>query len=151
VFEEFVLIVAVSKLDASRSQQNRTTLQHEQRSPGDWRQLRSRKVAKLPTLYWWLEPCGGGGGGMKSFAALEHAIWWRLLQSIFLHPTQCEFYTSAWTAAEIHRLSFTVLDHPPYIPDYTWLPPLPGTEEDLTGHHLLSADEVKTAVKKWFH
>jgi hypothetical protein len=42
---------SVTKLRASRSQQNRTTLQHEQRSPSEWRQLRTRSVAEM---YWWL-------------------------------------------------------------------------------------------------
>jgi hypothetical protein len=45
-------IAAVTKLHASRSQQNRTTLQHEQRNPGEWIQLRTRSVTKLATLYW---------------------------------------------------------------------------------------------------
>jgi hypothetical protein len=58
----------VTKLYTSRSQQNRTTLQHEQRSPGEWRQLRTPSVAKLATLYWWLEP---RGKGVKSFSGLE--------------------------------------------------------------------------------
>jgi hypothetical protein len=47
-------IIAVTKLHASRSQQNHTTLQHKQRSPGEWQQLRTRSVAKLTTLYWCL-------------------------------------------------------------------------------------------------
>jgi hypothetical protein len=45
-----VLIVAVTKLHASRSQQNRTTLQHVQLSPGEWRQLGTRILAKLAML-----------------------------------------------------------------------------------------------------
>jgi hypothetical protein len=35
-------------------QKNRTTLQHEQRSAGEWRQLRPRSVANLATLDCWL-------------------------------------------------------------------------------------------------
>jgi hypothetical protein len=37
----------VTKLRASRSQQNRATLQREQPSPGGWRQLRTSSAAKL--------------------------------------------------------------------------------------------------------
>jgi hypothetical protein len=47
----FASIETVTKLHASRSQQNRRTLQNEQRSPGEWRQLATRNVAKLATLY----------------------------------------------------------------------------------------------------
>jgi hypothetical protein len=42
-------IVAVTKLHAPRSRQNHT-LQHEQRSPGEWRQLRTRSVTKRNTV-----------------------------------------------------------------------------------------------------
>jgi hypothetical protein len=41
-------------LHASRTKQNRTTLQREQRNTGEWRQLRTCSVANLATLYWWL-------------------------------------------------------------------------------------------------
>jgi hypothetical protein len=55
-------VVAVTKLYASRSQQNRTTLQHEQRSPGEWRQLRTRSVSRLATMYCWLRATRKGEG-----------------------------------------------------------------------------------------
>jgi hypothetical protein len=55
---------AVTRLHASRSQKNRATLQHEQRSPGEWRQLKTRSVAKLATLNWWLKTVRKGGGGV---------------------------------------------------------------------------------------
>jgi hypothetical protein len=51
--------VAVTKLHASRSQQNRTALQHKQRSQGEWRQLRTSSRA---TLDWCLRPPRKGGG-----------------------------------------------------------------------------------------
>jgi histone-lysine N-methyltransferase SETMAR len=55
--------------------------------------------------------------------------------------------------AEIHGLGFTVVDHPPYCPD---LAPFnfhlfPKQKEELREYHFLSDDEVKTAVKMWFH
>jgi hypothetical protein len=65
-------IVAVTKLHASRSQQNRTTLQHEQRSPRKWRQLGTRSVAKLVTLYWWL--IAAWKGGWSPSMVLKYAI-----------------------------------------------------------------------------
>jgi hypothetical protein len=68
-------IVAVTKLNTSRSQQNRTTLQHKQRRPGEWRQLRTRNVTKLATLYCLLR---AAVQGKKSFRGLE-ATWWRRL------------------------------------------------------------------------
>jgi hypothetical protein len=52
-------------LHASRSQQNRTTLQHEQQSPGEWRQLAICSVAKLTTLYCRLRAERKGGGGSE--------------------------------------------------------------------------------------
>jgi hypothetical protein len=44
-------IVAIIKLHALRSQQNDITLQHEQQSPGEQRQLRTHNVVKLAVLY----------------------------------------------------------------------------------------------------
>jgi hypothetical protein len=61
---------------ASRSHENRTKLQHEQRSSGEWRQLRARNVAKLATLRLWLAAARQGGRGPS--VALERAVWWRL-------------------------------------------------------------------------
>jgi histone-lysine N-methyltransferase SETMAR len=54
--------------------------------------------------------------------------------------------------AVIHRLGFTVLDHPPHDPE---LAPsefhlFPKLKEHLKGHYFLSEDEVKTAVQMWF-
>lgn len=49
-----VFLLTVAKSYASRSQQNISTLQHEQRSPVERRQLWTRSVAKLATLYCWL-------------------------------------------------------------------------------------------------
>jgi hypothetical protein len=54
VLHTLMFIVAATKFHASRSQQTHTTLQHEQRSPGEWRQLRIHTVLKLATLYRWL-------------------------------------------------------------------------------------------------
>jgi hypothetical protein len=62
--------VAVTHLHVSRSQQNRSTLQDEQRSPGEWRQLATRSVAKLATLYCWLRGAVRGVV-VKSFRGLE--------------------------------------------------------------------------------
>jgi hypothetical protein len=61
--------VAVTKMHASRSQENRTTLQHEQRSSGEWRPLRTSSVAKLATLYRWQGRAVVVG--LKSFRGLE--------------------------------------------------------------------------------
>jgi hypothetical protein len=71
--------VAVTKLHASRPKLNRTPLQHEQRIPGEWIQLRTLSVEKLATLYWWRRAARKGPGWSPS-VALKHAIWWRLLQ-----------------------------------------------------------------------
>jgi hypothetical protein len=62
-------------------------------------------------------------------------------------------HTSARTAAEIHRrLGLTVFDHPPNNPDVapSNFHLLPKLKKHLRGHHILSDDEVKTAVKTWF-
>jgi hypothetical protein len=74
-------IAVATKLHDSRSQQNRITLQHEQRSPGERRQLTTRSVAKLAPLYCWLGAAreGGGGGVLSPSVTLKHAIWWQLL------------------------------------------------------------------------
>jgi hypothetical protein len=40
-------VLTVARLHASRLQQTRTTLRHKQRSSGEWRQLRTGRVAKL--------------------------------------------------------------------------------------------------------
>jgi hypothetical protein len=83
IFRTVAAIVTVAILHESRSQQNRTTLQHEQRSPGEWRQLRTRSVATVATLwYWWLR--AARQVGWSSSVALKHAIWWRLLKCLFL-------------------------------------------------------------------
>jgi hypothetical protein len=75
--------VAVTKLHVSRSQKNITTLQHEQRSPGEWRQLRPSSVATLAMLYWWLRAARKGGRGeVKSFRGLEAP---NLLTAIIMH------------------------------------------------------------------
>jgi hypothetical protein len=47
------LTAAVIKRNASRSQQNCATVHNEQRSAGEWRQLRTHSVAKLAAVYWW--------------------------------------------------------------------------------------------------
>jgi hypothetical protein len=86
-------IVAVIKLHDSRSQQNRTTLLQEQLSPDEWTQLRTSRIAKLATLYWWLgrrTERGGGGGG--PFVALGHAIWWHLLSNNYF----CSVFQQNW-------------------------------------------------------
>jgi hypothetical protein len=64
-------IVAVTKMHASGSQQNRTTLQHEERMSGEWRLLRTCTVAKLGTLYCWLRSAWQGSGLLNSFRGLE--------------------------------------------------------------------------------
>jgi hypothetical protein len=46
-----IISVAVMKMRASGSQQNRTPLQYEQWGPGEWRQFRTRSVAMRATLY----------------------------------------------------------------------------------------------------
>jgi hypothetical protein len=62
-------------------------------------------------------------------------------------------HTNKRTTAEIHRLGFTVLDHPTYSPDrvpYDFHL-FPKTKEHLRGYHFLSDGEVKPEVKMWFH
>jgi hypothetical protein len=73
---------AVSKLHDSRSRQNRATLKHERRSQDEWRQLRTRSVAKLATPVLAIssrtEGGGDGGGGRSLSVVLRRAILWQL-------------------------------------------------------------------------
>jgi 3-methyladenine DNA glycosylase Tag len=62
------IIVAVTKLHASRSQQNHATLQHEQWSPAKCT-AQKNSVAKLATLYCWLGTARREG--VKSLCGLE--------------------------------------------------------------------------------
>jgi hypothetical protein len=74
------------------------------------------------------------------------------MQPFFLQHDNTKPHRNAQTTAEIHRFGFNVLCHPSYNPD---LVPsdfyhFPKLKEHLRGHHLLSDDGVKTAVKMWF-
>jgi hypothetical protein len=51
-------VAAVIKLPAPKSHQNRITLRHDKRSPGEWRHLRTRSAARLATPVLDLKPRG---------------------------------------------------------------------------------------------
>jgi histone-lysine N-methyltransferase SETMAR len=75
------------------------------------------------------------------------------MSQVFLQHNNAKPHTTVRTTAKINRLGFSVLDHPPYATDF---PPsdvhlFQKLKKHMGAHHLLSDDEVKAAVKMWFH
>jgi hypothetical protein len=92
-------VVAATKLHASRSQQNRTTLQNKQQRTGEWKQFRTRSVAKLAT-----RSAIRGGGGVNSLSGLE-ACNLVMATIVFLQHTtyQTKFlHTVSWFRHKMH-------------------------------------------------
>jgi hypothetical protein len=78
--DNFLIVVAITKLHASRSQQNCTMLQHEQQSPGKRRQLRTHIVAKLSMLY-----CGLGDMELRLKSFRDHGVCSLVMFTVLLN------------------------------------------------------------------
>jgi hypothetical protein len=89
---------------------------------------------------------------VKQYGSRKHDFeecvrtWSMLCFNISVRP-----HTRVITPAEVRRLVFTALIHPPYDPD---LDPsnfhlFPKLKACLRGHHYASDDEVKPSVKLW--
>jgi hypothetical protein len=150
---EAVCLVVVAKLQASRAQQNRATLQEEQRSPGVWRQLATRSEAKLATLCCWIR--AARWGEWSPSVTLKHAVWWRLLY-FNTHPNRTTLWCG-WRFCSVlsyclgsgvtcQCLAFwTIVDHPADNLDYPHGSPVIRVPRFET-HWFIASTNVLVAV-----
>jgi hypothetical protein len=72
----YIVATALTRLHASRSQQNFTKFQQEQRSTNELKRRRTLSVAKLPTLCMLTYRRGGWGSPLVALKQLVTAVVW---------------------------------------------------------------------------
>lgn len=94
--------ITVTDLNTSRSHQKRTTLQHVQRCPGEWKQLTIRTEAKLATLGWY-QPSGKRkwNSSLVSKRALLLQLLWCIVKKLHAY-THSYIRTYIYTYTETH-------------------------------------------------